>query len=79
MIFFRGVTGNKRFVHCFIDMKVNVSCIWRVRECGRKVKVIKARKLEKEEGPKESELRLRNTRCATNGRCRRCGRGIEEV
>ena len=39
----RGVTGDERFAHYVVaNVKMNAGCRWRVIECGRKVKVIKA-------------------------------------
>ena len=39
---------------------MNVGCRWKVGECGRKVKVIKVRKLEEGERQKEYEVKFRN-------------------
>ena len=44
-----GVTGDERFYHYFRDVNVNVCYRWRVKECSKKMKVIKVMELEKEE------------------------------
>ena len=58
----RGVTGDEKFERDFVDVKVNVGSRLRVKEYGRKMKVIKVRELEKGGQQKEYEEKLRNRR-----------------
>ena len=37
----RRVTDDERFGYYFVEVKVNVGCRWKVRECGRKVKSLR--------------------------------------
>ena len=42
----RALTGDERFDYYFVNVKVNVGSRWRIKECRRKTKEIKARELE---------------------------------
>ena len=56
----RGVTGDASFDHYFVDVKMKVSCKWKVRECGWKVKVLKVSEVERGKQQKEHEVKLKN-------------------